>query len=279
MSIKILTDTACDLTKEEYVKYGVEYLPLIVSFGETDYFDNETITAEEFYEKLVSNKDLPRTSQITPFRYEEKLEEMTANGDEVIIITLSSKLSGTYRSACNAASNFNNVYVVDSIEATIGQKLLVVLASQLVQKGLSAKEIVEQLNEKKNNIRVIAAVDTLDYLKKGGRVSAAAATVGNIINLKPIIGIVNGEVKMVGKGIGNRRANKAILDIVNQNGQIDFELPFGTVYAGDMENLDKFISDASSLFANVENIDKCIIGPTIGTHVGPGAFGIAYFAK
>lgn len=277
MSIRILTDTACDFTKEEYKKYGVDYLPLIVSFGEQDYYDNETITAEEFYEKLVSSKDLPRTSQVTPFRYEEKLEELTSNGDSVILITLSSKLSGTYKAACNAAMNFNNVFVVDSLGATITQKLLVLYAVQLVKKGLSVEKIVNELNEKKTKIRLYAAVDTLDYLKKGGRVSAAAATVGNIINLKPIISLIDGEVKMVSKAIGSRRANKAMLDLINTTNGIDFDLPVGTVYAGDKENLTKFLSDCSSVLNGNDNINECIIGPTIGTHVGPGAFGIAYF--
>lgn len=279
MSIRILTDTACDFTKEEYEKYGVDYLPLIVSFGEQDYYDNETITAEEFYEKLVSSKDLPRTSQITPFRYEEKLEELTQNGDTVILITLSSKLSGTYKAACNAAMNFDNVFVVDSLGATVTQKLLVLYAVQLVKKGLPAPQIVKDLNANKTRIKLFAAVDTLDYLKKGGRVSAAAATVGNILNLKPILSIVDGEVKMVSKAIGNRRANKAILDLVNTTTGIDYDLPMGTLYAGDKENLVKLVSDCSKLFEGVENLDECIIGPTIGTHVGPGAFGIAYFEK
>ena len=279
MSIRILTDTACDFTKEEYAKYGVDYLSLIVSFGEQDYYDNETINPEVFYEKLVSSKDLPRTSQITPFRYEEKLEELTQNGDTVILITLSSKLSGTYKSACTAAKNFENVYVVDSLGATITQKLLVLYASKLVAKGLNANYIVNELNEKKTKIRLFAAVDTLDYLKKGGRVSAAAATVGNIINLKPIISLIDGEVKMVSKAIGSRRANKAMLDLVNATAGIDFDLPIGTVYAGDKENLNKFLSDCSSVLNGAFDINECIIGPTIGTHVGPGAFGIAYFEK
>ena len=277
--IRILTDTACDLTKEEYKKYDIDYLSLLVSFGDKDYYDNETITADEFYEKLVSTTTLPRTSQITPFRYEEKLEELTQNGDSVILITLSSKLSGTYKAACNAALNFENVYVVDSLGATVTQKLLVLYANQLRQKGLEVAEIVNELNDKKTKIRLYAAVDTLDYLKKGGRVSAAAATVGNIINLKPILSVIDGEVKMVSKAIGNRRANKGILDLINATNGIDYELPFSTLYAGDKENLNKLVSDASSLFASVEELDECIIGPTIGTHVGPGAFGIAYFEK
>ena len=279
MSIRILTDTACDLTKEEYKKYNVEYLPLIVSFGEQDYYDNETITANEFYEKLVSATTLPRTSQITPFRYEEKLEELTENGDSVILITLSSKLSGTYKSACTAALNFDNVYVVDSLGATLTQKLLVIYAAQLVQKGLTAKEIVDELNEKKTKIRLYAAVDTLDYLKKGGRVSAAAATVGNMLNLKPIVSIIDGEVKNVSKAIGNRRANKVILDLVNSTNGINFDLPMGTLYAGDKDNLTKLLTDLSNVLTDSNDILECIIGPTIGTHVGPGAFGIAYFEK
>lgn len=279
MSIRILTDSAADFTKEEYKEYGIEFLPLIVSFGEVDYYDNETLDANEFYQKLVSSNALPKTSQITPFRYEEKLEEMTENGDTVIIITLSSKLSGTYKAACNAALEFKNVYVVDSLSATIGQKLLCKYAAMLVKEGLEADEIVARLNEKKHTIRIFAAVDTLDYLKKGGRVSAAVALAGNILNLKPIVSLVNGEVKMVGKAIGNRRANKAITDLVAATAGIDYKLPIGTVYAGDKDNLVKFISDSSHLFASIEGLEQCLIGPTIGTHVGPGAFGIAYFEK
>jgi DegV family protein with EDD domain len=175
--------------------------------------------------------------------------------------------------------NFDNVHVVDSLGATLTQKLLVLYACQLVEKGLPAPQIIKELNAKKTKIRLYAAVDTLDYLKKGGRVSAAAATVGNILNLKPILSVIDGEVKMVSKAIGNRRANKAILDLVNSTNGINYDLPMGTLYAGDKENLVKFVSDCSKLFNDVDTIDECIIGPTIGTHVGPGAFGIAYFEK
>lgn len=279
MKIKILTDTAADFTLAEYKENGVEFIPLIVSFGDIEFYDNVNITADQFYEKLTKNKLSPKSAQITPYRWQEKFEELTSDGSQLLVITLSSKLSNTYQSACQAAATIKNVYVVDGLSATIGQKLLVKLAIKLVNDGKEITEIVDILNEKKKDVRIFALVDTLEYLKRGGRISSAAAIAGNIINLKPIISVIDGEVKMVSKAIGNRRGNKAIMDLVANTNGIDFDLPWGTVYAGSMENLDKFISDCSLLFEGNEIEEVCQIGPTIGTHVGPGAFGISYFEK
>ena len=279
MKIKVLTDSSADFTVDEYKEYGVEFIPLIVAFGEQEYYDNQTINANQFYEMLESNKTSPKSAQVTPYRWEEKFKELTEDGSTLLVITLSSKLSNTYQSACQAAAFVDNVYVVDSLSATIGQKLLVKLALNLVAANTPINEIVDILNKKKNDIRIYALVDTLEYLKRGGRISSVQAIAGNIINLKPIISVIDGEVKMVSKAIGNRRGNKAILDLVEKTNGIDYNLPWGCVYAGTMENLDKFISDCPTVFGGHEVSEICQIGPTIGTHVGPGAFGISFFER
>ena len=257
-------------------------IPMIITIGEEEYYDGVNISPREFYEKLIESDDLPKTTQINPFRFEEAFSEHTKNGDELLVITISSKLSGTYSSALQAASMFEGkVRVIDSLNAAIGERLLCEYALRLIKEGLTIDELVEKLEIAKTKICLIALVDTLEYLKKGGRISSTVAFAGELISLKPVIGIVNGEVKMIGKAIGSRRGNNLLNRLVENKGGIDFNLPYGTIWSGlDDSILQKYIKDSASLWEeHTDNIPKYILGGTIGTHVGPGAIGVAFFEK
>ncbi len=282
MSIKILVDSASDISKAEAKKMGIHMVPMTIAFGNEEYKDGVDLLPSKFYEKLIDSDQLPTTSQVTPFQFEEELSRLTKNGNEVIIITISSKLSGTYSSAKHAAASFEGkVYVVDSLNACIGERLLCEYALRLIEQGNTAISIVEELNRVKGKIHLMALLGTLEYLKKGGRISAVTAFAGELFALKPVVSIIDGEVKLVGKARGSKNGNNLLTNLVNKAGGIDFNMPFGVVYSGtDDTLLEKYVSDSVHLWkSDTDQLPKHILGGTIGTHIGPGAIGVAFFEK
>ncbi len=281
--IKILVDSASDIDKKEAEKYGITMIPMIVSFGEQEYLDGVNLSHKQFFEKLIENNEFPKTSQINEFRFDEVFEELTKNGDEVIAILISSKLSGTFNSAKQAVKKYKEkVFVVDSLNACIGERILIELAIRLVKDGKNtAQEIVEILEKKKKDIKLLAIVDTLKYLRKGGRISSVAALTGEILSIKPVISITDGEVKIEGKAMGSKNANNLLLKLLNNCGGIDFNLPFTLAYSGlSDEILKKYLKDSENLWKDkAENIPYYMIGSTIGAHAGPGAIAVAFFAN
>ena len=282
MSIKILIDSASDITKEEAKNYGIELIPLIVNIEGKDYFDGVDLNANEFYEKLVECNEIPKTSQITPSRFIEKIDEMLLNDDQILIITLSSKLSGTYSSAVIASLEYlGKVFVVDSLSATIGERLLCEYALKLIQEGLTINQIIGKLNIEKNKINIIAMVNTLEFLKKGGRISSAALIASELFSIKPVLSLIDGEIKMIGKAIGSKKGNNLLNKLITNKGGINFNKPYGVVWSGFNDSvLKKYIQDCNHLWKDhTDIIPSYIIGSTIGTHVGPGVIGFAFFEK
>ena len=280
MAIKILTDSASDISAQEAKEMGIIMLPMRITFGTEEFYDGVDLSAKKFYEKLVENKDLPKTAQITPFRFEEAFAEATKNGDEVIAIILSSQLSGTYDAACQAAKLFEGkVYVLDTLSATVGERLLCQYALQLIDRGLTAKAIFEELNKMKDKLCVMAVLDTLEYLKKGGRISSVVALLGNMLNLRPIVKALDGKVKMIGKTRGKRKGLEFMNNYIGEK-WIDFSMPYGVFYTGlDESGAKVYVQDNPTIWQDGEKTPVYIMGSTIGTHVGPGAIGVAYFEK
>lgn len=203
MVIKLVIDSASYFDLEDTKRLGITLMPMEITFGDETYLDGVNLTHRKFFEKLIESAELPKTSQINSFRFEECFEELTSNGDDVLVITLSSKLSGTFNSAKQAAKKFEGkVYVVDSLNACIGERILCEYALRLIEKGLNIEEIVKELENSKNKICVLGLLDTLKYLKKGGRISAVVAFTGEMFSIKPVVSIKNGEVKLVGKAMG-----------------------------------------------------------------------------
>ena len=282
MAVKFIIDSAGDLIPAECEKLGVTHLPLTVRFGDEEYADAVTLTSAEFYQKLTTNPNHPTTSQVTPASFGDAYERLTANGDEVVVITISSKLSGTYQSAVIAADDFDGkVFVVDSMTATGGETILLQLGLSLAQQGLSAAQIAEKLDEVKSRVRIFATLDTLEYLKKGGRISATTAVVGGLLNIKPAIAVQDGVVVSVGKARGNKAANTLVRQLVDNTAGIDFSKPFVLIYSGESdENLQKFLTEQADLFSEWNaQLPILAIGSVIGAHVGPGAVGVIYFEK
>ncbi|MDE7256449.1 MAG: DegV family protein [Clostridia bacterium] len=280
--IKILVDSASDVEKNEAEELGVSVIPMQVRFGDKEYSDGVNLSHVEFFEKLIESAELPQTSQINEFSWEEKFKQLTADGSEVIAITISSKLSGTYSCAVKAAKKFDGkVHVVDSIEASIGERILLQYAIKLVKDGKPSAEIVNELNEKKNKIQVLAVLDTLKYLRKGGRISSVAAIAGEMLSIKPVISIVKGEIKLSGKAMGSKKSNNLLNQLVEKCGGIDFDMPYALAYSGLSDNfLQKYLKDSEYIWkGKTDYIPSYMIGSTIGTHVGPNAIAVAFFAK
>lgn len=277
MSVKIVVDSTVDLTPE--IKSQVKVVPLSIFFGETEYKDNVTITADKFYEMLVASEQLPTTSQPTPAAFEDVYRELVEAGHEVVVITIASKLSGTYQSATIAAEEFpGKVFVVDSRNAAIASGVLAEHALKLAQQGKSGEQILNELMEVRKHIRLYAIVDTLEYLKKGGRLSSTVAFVGGVLNLKPLICVEDGEIKTVGKARGMKAAFTMLTKECGNNGGIDHEKPVLLGYTGgSSEQLDKYM-ETNAEVKPYEN-RASIIGATIGVHAGPGAVALAFFSK
>ena len=280
MSVKIVVDSTADINRSLRDRFTV--VPLSIFFGDEEYVDGVTIDHEEFYKKLVESDVLPTTSQASPGQFMEAFRPLVEAGHDVVCITVSGKLSGTAQSAAMAAEEFGGkVLVVDSRTIAIGSGILAEYALSLVDKGLSAFEIAAMLEKEKNNVRVIAMVDTLEYLQKGGRLSKAAAIAGGILSIKPVLAIEDGEIKALGKARGSKQANNLLVQKINETGGIDFEKPILLGYTGLTDvYLKKYIVDSAHLWADhKESLPYEMIGSVVGTHAGPGAFAAAFFVK
>lgn len=280
--IKLIVDSASDIDINEANKMGVSLISMQVRFGETEYLDGVNLFHKEFFEKLIESDELPQTSQINEFRWAEAFEALTKDGSEVIAVTISSKLSGTFSCAVKAAEKFNGkVRVVDSLNACIGERILFELAIRLINDGLTAEQVEAELNDKKHKIQLLAVLDTLQYLRKGGRISSVAAFAGELMSIKPVISIIDGEVKLVGKALGSKKGNNLLMQLVDKCGGIDFKMPYALAYSGlNDEYLQKYLRDSSALWqGKTDNVPAYMIGSTIGTHAGPGAIAVSFFAR
>lgn len=280
MSVRIMVDSACDLTKMQAEELGLDYISLKTIFGEEEYLDGTTLSHEEFYEKLIECGTIPTTSQIPPYEFERKFREIKEAGDVAVVITLSSLLSGTYQSAVIALEGYEDcIYLVDSLNISIGEQNLVKYAVRLRNQWMNAPEIAEELNKVKHNICVLAVFDTLEYLKQGGRISKSAAWAGTMLSIKPVISVVKGEVIVLGKARGSKNGNNLLMENVRVSGGIDFSMPYCLGYSGlDDSLLQKYIKDSAALWeGKTDKLPISTIGSTIGTHAGPGAIAVSFF--
>ena len=279
MKTRIVVDSTADILPE-YLNQ-IHTVPLTVSFGEEEYIDGVTIDHRTFYQKLIETDAMPSTSQASPAAFAEQYDQAAAADEEVVVITISSKLSGTYQSAMIAAAGRSSVYVVDSENASVGCGILVGLALRYLRDGMTASAIAEKLQEDKKKIVVIALLDTLEYLKRGGRISKAAAFAGGLLNIKPVISIADGEIQLLGKARGSKMGNNLLAQQIQKVGGIDFTKPVLLGYTGLSDVLlQKYIEDSSYLWsASLDAVRYVSIGSVIGAHAGPGAIAVAFFRK
>lgn len=277
MNTRIIVDSTTELMPE--YRERVKVIPLIVRFGEEEYIDGVTIDHKTFYEKLIESDVLPATSQANPDTFMKAFDEIKAAGESAVVITLSSKLSGTYQSAVIAAEEYENIYVVDSGTVTIGSSILTELALNYIDEGMDAETIAKKLEEDKKKIHIVALVDTLEYLKKGGRISKTVAFAGTLLNIKPVISVTDGEINMLGKARGSKMGNNLLVQEIEKAGGIDFSKPVLLGYSGLSDILlKKYIEDSRHIWdSNLESVRYTTIGSVIGTHAGPGAIAVAFF--
>ena len=277
MKTRIIVDSTADLTPE--FKSRVHIVPLTVNFGTEEYIDGVTIDHKTFYEKLIESDVLPTTSQATPDAFIREFQKAKEAGESAVVITLASKFSGTYQSAMIAAADFDNIYIVDSASAAMGSGILVELAFRLLDAGKSAAEIAAELEEEKKKIVIVALVDTLEYLKKGGRISKAVAFAGGVLNIKPVLSVIDGEIGILGKARGSKMGNNLLVQEIDKAGGVDFSMPVLMGYTGLSDGmLLKYIEDSKHLWdGQLAEIRYTTIGSVIGTHAGPGAVAVAFF--
>ena len=278
MKTKIIIDSTTNVKPSLADRF--EIVPLTVHFGDEEYTDGVTIDHTGFYKKLENSEVMPTTSQPTPDAYIDAYRKATADGSKAVVITVASNLSGTYQSATIAAEDFEGkIFVVDSETVTIGAGILAEIAITMAEEGKSAEDIAQQLNILKKKVKIFAVLDTLEYLKRGGRVSRTVALAGGMLNIKPVALIENGEIKMAGKARGTKLGNAVMLQQISGTGGIDYSKPFLLGYTGVTDELlREFLADNSQYF-NGNPIHRSFVGSVVGTHAGPGAIAVAFFAK
>ena len=281
MAVRIVTDTSAEYTVAERKKLQITVVPMTLTYGTESFMDGCEIDKSTFYHRLIEKKEIPVTSQPSPEQFLQVFEQAKEAKDSVVVILISGVLSGTLQSAVLAKQicGYEEIYIVDSMNATAGQRILVDEAAKLAVQGKSAGEIAAQLDELKKRIRVTAVVDTLEYLYKGGRLSRAEAGLGTLANIKPVVKInEEGKVVVSAKGIGRKRACRLLLEAVKEM-DVDQEYPVYYLYSAEEANCENFRAELekSMVFEHCEGMLE--IGATIGTHIGGGAFGIALVVK
>ena len=279
MCVRIIVDSSTNVSEKYREK--IQFVPLTVRFGDKEYLDGVELSKHQFYEMLVESDVLPTTSQATPAAFADCFEAIASAGDSAVVITLSSKLSGTYQSAVLATEDYPNIYVVDSQSVAIGTGVLAQYAVELAQQGMGAEELAHVLTQQRDKVCEEALLDTLEYLKKGGRISKTVAFAGGMLNIKPVVTIQDGAVALIGKARGSRNGNNLLVEKIREAGGVDFERPVLLGYTGlSSALLEKYVDDSKALWADhVDKLDGCLLCSVIGTHAGPGAVAVAFFRK
>ena len=289
MAIRIIVDSSADIEEDYARDHGIQIIPMTITFGNEEFAEGVDITRTEFFQRLVETDELPRTSQIPPMVFQDIFQEIVTAGDTAVVITLSSHISGTYQSACIAAAPFKeSVFVVDSENATIGERLLAERAWALREEGLSAADIAYCLDQEKKDIRLVASLDTLEYLHRGGRISGAAAAIGGLLSIKPVVGVVDGDVVVLGQARGSKASRNMVFEEIEKAGGVDLTRPIWVAYSGlSDKTARKYIADSlaiateKGLISSPDEIEMplTLVGAVIGTHVGPGGVAFAFFAR
>lgn len=281
MGVKIIMDSASDITTAFAEQHNLGFAPLRTILAGTEYRDGIDIHPDEFYAKLEANKEAARTSQVNVAEFAAMFEEAVGAGDDVLVITISSALSGTYQSAVIAANDYpGRVFVVDSLSATAGEQVLLAHALKLREAGRTAAEIFAELDVIRKKARLFVRVETLEYLKRGGRISKTSAAIGGVLNIMPILTLDGeGKIETVGKARGIKMSHKMMNDNIRAAGGIDFSMPVVITYAGDLNDgtVQSYLDDSKDIYG--DHMDQLTIGQlgcVIGTHAGPGAIVVSF---
>lgn len=277
--VRILVDSSADYTAQEVKELNMELVSINITLNDKNYLDGVDITKDELYQTLVETEIFPMTAQPSPQEFLDIFEDAKEKGDSLVYLSLSSGLSGTFQSATLAKNmaEYDEIYLVDTLSATRAIRIMAEYACKLRGEGKTAAEIAAELEEFKSRVVIYAALDTLEYLYKGGRLSKAAAAVGELANLKPII-TVNEEGKMgvPAKALGRNKAIASLVKMITEKG-IDTSFPAYSLFACGEENTEKLEQKLET--AGISVTKRLQIGATIGCHIGPGAYGLVFVTK
>lgn len=279
--IRIFVDSSADFNQHELDQLQLECIPLPVMFGENEYQENVNLTRDEFYRLLTTSSDFPHTSRPAPHELSKRLKAARDHGDDAIIITLSSALSGTYQDIVMAARNchYDRCFVIDSRNATGGIRLLAEYAARLRDEDETAEDIVAAVKALRKRIRLFACLDTLEYLRRGGRISGAAAAIGTVARIKPIIRLdEKGRVDVTGKMLGMARGQMHLLEQFEAH-PADPDFPVIMLYTMDQANADRLAERMAKHGQDTSAWYRLNVGAVIGSHIGPGAVGMVYVEK
>jgi DegV family protein with EDD domain len=275
MAVRIVTDSSCDLTADVAAAHGIEVVPLSIRFGTEEFEDGTELTVEAFYDKLSTSADLPETAAPAPGKFEAAFRRQAeAGADAIVCINLSSGLSATMQSARNAATAFEGnvpVHVIDSRSITSGLGTQVILAAEAGADGATEAEVLDLVKDLVARTHVFGALDTLDNLKKGGRIGGAQALVGSLLSIKPILDISSGEVEEAGKARTRRKALEALRDKVVEHGAVE-HLHLNHGFAPDVDAMIDLLAEHYPR----DQVQVGHIGPVIGAHGGPRVMGITW---
>lgn len=280
MSTRIITDSTSDIPKDLINKYGIIELPLTVHFGDNEFRDKVDITTEQFFEMLVNSEELPTTSQVNPNSFIDVFRNELANGNDIISIHISSELSGTYQAAMIAKESLDDdrISVIDSRTTTIALGMVVLKAAELSMQGVKREDIISVIDQYKKKVRIIIAVDTLKYLRKGGRLSGAQALIGDMLNIKPLLTVQDGKVIVIDKARGQKKALKGIIELMKEN----MDMSCNNIISLANARCPDTVNELKNLIKDEFNATEFIeteVGSVIATHVGPGAFGVIFLEK
>jgi len=277
MALRIVTDSTADIRGEEVEKLGIEVVPLNVLFGQKSYLDGVDLGPEEFYKLLQTEKEFPRTSQPAPGEFMKIFSDAKEKGDEVLYLGVSSGLSGTFNSASIASNEigYDGIHLFDTLESIQALHLMVEIAVKMKDDGEPLQKILDEMDFLKHHIKTVSSIDTLTYLKKGGRLSGAAAFIGNIIGLKIFVDLdLNGKIRVCGKCLGGKAALKLLSFEVKNNPPMEgYPLSYG--YTDKDTNMILFKNKMEETMGEKDYFISQI-GPAIGSHIGPGGFDLAY---
>jgi DegV family protein with EDD domain len=276
-SVVLVTDSTADIPAQLRDKLNIAMVPLKVNFGEQSYLDNITLQPTQFYEKLTSFNGVATTSQPSPSDFYEVYKKLTDQGHSVISIQLSGAMSGTYQSATIAKSMLDedaDVTVIDSKSASYGYGMLVVVAAEMAQAGASKEEIIAEVHRLRSELRLYFLVDTLEYLKKGGRIGKASAVLGTLLNIKPILSIDNeGTVFPIDRVRGQKRAMARIVEMLEadfKNTPVNLTIAITPGHTAGVSEMSELLKNQ----LNVKHYQETEIGPVVGAHAGPGTIGL-----
>lgn len=280
MAIKIITDSTSDITQSQAKEMDITVLPLKVIFDGKEYRDGIDLTNQQFYQKLAQSESLPTTSALGANDFLPHFERVQEAGDTAIVLLLCGKLSGTLQSAHIAKQQvgYPNIHIVDSYNTILGLRLLVDRAVALRDAGAEAEEILAEMERLIPKIMLFAMVDTLEYLHKGGRLSKSSKIMGTLLKMKPLVGLVEGEVKVLGKARGNERALNHLIELIEGTKGIDLTYPVYFGYTGEEHACDSLMERVQQEYS-VSQAVLSSVGSVVGTHAGPGACTVAFVQK